>query len=117
MEKALFLVRSAPYGTASSGEAYRAIIGLGGMGLPTSVVLMCDGVFNAVKGQEPAELDMQPIEKAYESISEFDVTLYILDKSAEDRGLNKEGLIDAEIIDCDKLKQLIDDHDCVISFS
>ncbi len=117
MEKALFLVRSAPYGTASSGEAYRAIIGLGGLGLPTTVVLLCDGVFNAVKGQEPADLDMQPIEKAYESISEFDVSLYILDKSIDERELNKEGLIEAEIIDCDKLKQLIDDHDCVISFS
>ena len=117
MQNALFLVRSAPYGTASSGEAYRAIIGLGGLGLPTSVVLICNGVFNAVKGQEPAELDMQAIEGAYNSLGEFDVSLYILDKSIDDRGLNKEGLIEAEIIDCDKLKQLIEDHDCVISFS
>ena len=117
MEKALFLVRSAPYGTASSGEAYRAIIGLGGMGTPTSVVLMCDGVYNVKKGQNPEKLDMHPIEKAYETLAEYDIKLYILKKSLEERNLTFDQILDAEIIECDKLKALIDEHDCVISFS
>ncbi|MDD3626372.1 MAG: DsrE family protein [bacterium] len=117
MEKALFLVRTAPYGTASSGEAYRAIIGLGGMGIDTYVILICDGVFNAVKGQSPEKLDMHPIEKAYMNLKDFDVKLYIHKESLDERSLSPEQVLDAEIITTEKVNQLLNEIPCVISFS
>ncbi|HDS08682.1 MAG TPA: hypothetical protein ENN73_00515 [Firmicutes bacterium] len=117
MDRVLFLVRTSPYGTASSGEAYRAIIGLGGMGIETTVILICDGVFNAVKGQNPKKLDMHPIEKAYAALQDFDVKLLIHKESLEQRNLSVESVIKAEFVDTEGVDRYIEDYPCIISFS
>jgi len=117
MKKACVLVRSCTYGMASSGEAFRTIIGLAGMGVETNAVLLDDGVFVALKGQDPSVIEMQNLEKAYNSLKDFGAKLYIHKKSMEKRGIKEDEILEAEVINTDTLRKMINETDAVITFT
>jgi len=117
MKKVCVLVKSCTYGMASPGEAYRAIIGLAGMDVDTSAVLVDDGVFAAIKGQDPSVIEMQSLELAYKSIGEFGAKLYIHKESMEKRGIKKDEIIEANMLDTDALRKMINEADAVITFT
>ncbi len=116
MKKTIILIRAAPYGMASAGEGFRGIIGVAGMGIETHAVLIDDGVFVAKKGQNPSKIEMQKLEDAYKSLSDFGAKLYIHKESAEIRGVSQEETIEAEWIDTLRLKELINSVDAVVTF-
>ena len=115
--KVLVIVDGAPYGTATPAEAFRTMVGLGGMDVDTSAVLVGDGVFVALRGQNPKEIDMQDLGKGYETVGEFGVRLYVLKESLEERGIAEEDLIKNDgIVDMEGLRKLIDSAHCVMTF-
>lgn len=116
-KKVLVLIRTAPYGMASAGEGFRAIIGLAGMGVETHAVLVDDGVLIAHKGQNPDALAMHKLEDAYVQLSDFGAKLYVHLASLAQRGILKEDCIPVEFIDDDKLRELIRKVDHVITFN
>ncbi|MCJ7618130.1 MAG: DsrE family protein [Desulfobacterales bacterium] len=117
MNKVCVLIRVGPYGMAASGEGFRVIIGLASFGVETSVILLDDGVFVAIKGQNPSLIEMQSIEKAYDSLGDFGAKLYIYRGSMEERGISETEIIDAELIDEDNLKTMLNNTDAVITFT
>jgi sulfur relay protein TusC/DsrF len=116
-KKVLVLIRTAPYGMATAGEGFRAIIGLAGMGIETHAVLADDGVLVAHKGQDPSALAMHRLEDAYSQIPDFGAKLYVHLPSLFERGLLQEEMIPVEFIDDEKLRELITDVDHVITFN
>jgi tRNA 2-thiouridine synthesizing protein C len=118
MRKVLVILNAAPYGTATAAEAYRVLQGLGGLGVETSCLLMGDGVYIALREQKPENIDMQSLERAYRSLSEFGVKVYAFKDSLSERGIDEEELIETDgILDQEMARKLIDDHHCVITFT
>ncbi len=117
MKKVCILIKSCSYGMASAGEAYRTIVGLAGMEVDTNVVLVDDGVFIAMKGQDPSEIEMQSLELAYTSIGEFGAKLYVHKESMEKRGVKEDEIIEANMLNTDGLKKIINEMDAVITFT
>ena len=116
-KKVLILIRTSPYGMATAGEGFRAIIGLAGMEVKTHAVLVDDGVFIAHKGQNPDALEMHKLEDTYAQVGDFGAKLYVHLASLTQRGLLKEDCIPVEFIDDDKLRELISEVDHVITFN
>lgn len=117
MKKVLFLVRAAPYGMATGGEAFRAIVSAAGMDLKTSAVLVDDGVLIAKKGHQPDRIGMTNLEAPYAQLGQLGVKLYIHRESAQQRSLENLQLIEAQWISTIELKLLINNADAVISFT
>lgn len=116
-KKVLILIRACPYGMASAGEGFRAIIGLAGMGVETHAVLVDDGVLVARKGQDPDALAMHKLEDAYSQVADFGARLYVHLPSLSQRDLLKEDCISVEFITDEKLRELISAVDHVITFN
>jgi len=116
-KKVIILIRTAPYGMASAGEGFRAIIGLAGMGVETHAVLADDGVLVAKKGQDPEVLGMHKLEDAYSQVADFGAKLYLHLPSLEERGLGAEDCVSAETLDDDGLRELVAAVDHVITFN
>ena len=113
----VFLIRTCPYGMASAAEAYRAVIGVAGMGLDTKAVFVEDGVYSAVKNQKPETIDMHPIVEAYKQVGEFGAKLYVHKESMEERGISADELIEAEIIDTEMLREIIKNAKHIVTFT
>jgi len=116
-KKVMILIRSAPYGMATAGEGFRALIGLVSMGIQTHVVLADDGVLVAHKGQAPEALAMHKLEDAYSQLADFGAKLYVHLPSIVQRGLLKDDCISVEFISDEKLRELISEVDHVITFN
>lgn len=112
----LILIRCAPYGTASAGEGFRAVIALAGMGIRTRVVLADDGVMVARKNQQPGALGMHKLEDVYSQLADFKAKLYLHQPSLEERGISPDDCIQADVLDDDKLGELLSRADHVLSF-
>ncbi len=112
----VILIRTAPFGMASAGEGFRAIIGVAGMGMETYGVLVDDGVYVALKGQRGDILEMHNLDEAYEQLEEFDAELIIHKESMEERGLTEDMLIKGKIVDTEELKKIINSAKFVVSF-
>ncbi len=112
----VILIRTAPFGMASAGEGFRAIIGVAGMGMETYGVLVDDGVYVAFKGQKGDILEMHSLDEAYEQLEEFDAELIIHKESMEERGLTEDMLIKGKIVDTEELKKIINSAKFVVSF-
>jgi sulfur relay protein TusC/DsrF len=117
VKKVLILVRTSPYGMATAGEGFRAIIGLAGMGVQTHAVLADDGVLVALKGQNPSVLNMHKLEDAYSQVSDFGAKLYVHQPSLAERGILQDDLISVESLTDDSLRDLIEYVDHVITFN
>ncbi|MCR4428646.1 MAG: DsrE family protein [Caldiserica bacterium] len=118
MKKVLVIVDAGPYGTATAAEAYRVLQGLGGMGIETTCLLLGDGAFIALKNQKPEEIEMQSLERAYPSLKEFAVKIFVLEESLKERGIKEEDLIQIEgILKAESARELMDEHHCVINFT
>jgi sulfur relay (sulfurtransferase) DsrF/TusC family protein len=116
-KKVIVLIRTSPYGMATAGEGFRAIIGLAGMGVETHAVLADDGVLVALKDQNPAALGMHKLSDAYSQLADFGAKLYLHTPSLDARSVSPENCIAAETLDDRALAALIASVDHVISFT
>ena len=117
MKKMLIVIERAPYGTSLPAEAFRMAIGLAGMEDEVSVLLAQDGVFAALADQRPDALGMKSIGEALDGLGEFGVRLYALDRSLEERGLDRDRLIpNVEVVGPDACRRLIEQADGVVGF-
>jgi tRNA 2-thiouridine synthesizing protein C len=116
MKKAVVLVRTCPYGMASAGEGYRTISALAGLEMDTTAVLLDDGVFVALTGQNPRAIAMSSIEQAYAMLSEFGAKVAIHQESVEARSIPVEKLMDFPLVDDDGLRSLLGEADVVLTF-
>lgn len=116
MRKLLLIIRNAPYGTANVGEGLRAAIALAGMDMDTTVVLMDDAVFAALKGQEAEAIGMNSLGEVIESAKKYGAKPYVHSESLQQRSIDKDDLINVEIIDTVSVANLIHEADATITF-
>lgn len=116
MKKVLILARKAPYGMVYTIEGFLAAMAMTSMGLPTDFVLLEDGVYCAVKGQNPEGIGHQTIQLALEGASGLGVKLSIHKASLDERGLKEKELVPAEFVDDEALARMVKEASAVMTF-
>ena len=92
MKSVLFLVRSAPYGSAAIPESVRACLGFGTMPMDVNYVLMDDAAWALTPNQRPEAIDASPVQQVLAALADLDVNLFVDSQALEERGLCLEGL-------------------------
>jgi len=112
------LMRKAPYGTVYTAEGLRTLMGIGVFEMDISVLLVDDGVYALVKGQDTKALDMKPLGDAFPTLEEFGVTkFYVHDASLAERGLTRHDLtMDVEVVDGARIADILSSCGKVVPF-
>lgn len=96
------------------GEGLRAAVGLAGMDIDTTVVLVDDAVVAALKGQNAEGKDR--LDQVIEDAKEYGVKAYVHLESAEKKGVRKDQLTRVQTIDTEQLAGLVHEADVTITF-
>lgn len=111
------LIRKAPYGTEDAFAGLKLGLATIANGMETKVVLMEDGVLNALKHQKPEKIGMPSIIDTINDLLSLDVKIYCVDEHLEARNIKKQDLIDEMVFILEKdLSTIISGCDAVTSF-
>jgi len=91
MKKVLFLVRSAPYGSAAIPESVRACLGFGTMPLEVSYVLADDATWALLPDQQPEPIAGNDALALIRNLADLGVSLYVDEAALAARGLSVAG--------------------------
>ncbi|OQY22075.1 MAG: sulfurtransferase TusC [Anaerolineaceae bacterium 4572_32.1] len=118
MNKAVVLMRKAPYGSVYAAEGFRSVMGIGIFEMDVALIFAEDGVYALLKEQNPEKLDMKPLGEGFPMLPEFDVNkFYVHQPSLEARGLSVDDLVmDVELVDNAGLTKLLAEYGKVIPF-
>jgi tRNA 2-thiouridine synthesizing protein C len=116
MKRVLVLIRSAPHGTTNVGEGLRAGIALAGMDVETTIVLMDDAVFTALKGQVPNAIGATSLDESISNAKQFGARLVVHLESLQQRGIGKDELLDVETVRTETIAELAHGVDATITF-
>ncbi|MHA2061863.1 MAG: DsrE family protein [Candidatus Sifarchaeia archaeon] len=97
-ESVVVIFRQPPYGTVFNAEGFRVCTGLTALDVETHAVFIDDAVYTLLKGQEPEEIHMGNLSKGVGPMIEFEVRVYVVKESLEERGINEEELIENDEI-------------------
>lgn len=117
-ESVVVLFRNAPYGTVFNAEGFRVCTGLTALDVETHAVFMDDAVYTILKGQTPEEIHMANLSRAIDPMIEFEVSVYVVKESLEERGINEDELIEkdeVQLISKRELSKLIAETDVTFS--
>ncbi len=113
----LVMITKAPYGLEDAFAGLRLALAMGVNGMKTSVVLVEDGVFNAVKTQKPDAVKMPSNIEATKELYDFEVPVYVVKEDLAARGISEANLFEGlKAVPASALKGLIADHDVVTTF-
>ncbi|RTZ71354.1 MAG: sulfurtransferase complex subunit TusC [Gammaproteobacteria bacterium] len=131
-KKFMFLNRRAPYGTIHAWESLEVVLIAAAFEQEVSLMFVDDGVFELVKGQDTSEIGMKNFSPTYRTLGDYEVRHMYVDKaSLEARGLTAEDLVEVEwedweteetvdniveVVDSDKVVELMEESDVVFSF-
>lgn len=94
IKKFMYLNRRAPYGTIYAWESLEVVLIGAAFDQDVSLGFLDDGVYQLVKGQDTAEVEMKNFSPTYQALGDYDVTkLYVEKESLEERGLTLEDLM------------------------
>ncbi|MCU7930612.1 MAG: sulfurtransferase complex subunit TusC [Candidatus Thiodiazotropha sp. (ex Codakia rugifera)] len=94
IKKFMYINRRAPYGTIYAWESLEVVLIGAAFDQDVSLAFMDDGVFQLVKGQDTADVEMKNFSPTYKALGDYDVTkLYVEKESLEERGLTLEDLM------------------------
>ena len=118
MNKAIVLMRQAPYGSVYTAEGFRSVMGIAIFEVDVSLAFVDDGVYALVKDQNPQKLDMKPLGEGFPMLPEFGVAgFYVHQPSLAARGLSVDDLVmDVQLVDNAGLAKLLAEHGTVIPF-
>ncbi|MBV2121073.1 MAG: sulfurtransferase complex subunit TusC [Candidatus Thiodiazotropha sp. (ex Ctena orbiculata)] len=94
IKKFMYINRRAPYGTIYAWESLEVVLIGAAFDQDVSLAFLDDGVYQLVKGQDTAEVDMKNFSPTYQALGDYDVTkLFVEKESLEERGLTLDDLM------------------------
>ena len=108
MDSVLIIVDKAPYGYEDTFSGFYVAIACLNSGMKADVLLVGDGVYSAIKDQEPGgSVDYPKVgELSYLIFPEG--SIFVHKESMQDRGIEEDDLVEAaQIINDNKLYELI----------
>jgi tRNA 2-thiouridine synthesizing protein C len=117
MKKLLFVQTKAPHGTLFGHEGLDAIL-MGTAFVECTVLLLEDGVFQVLKGQDPSGLGTKDYSVTYKALRDYGVdTIYCSASHLSERGLIEDDLlVPVQALTDAEVTQLIGNHDVILSF-
>ena len=118
MEKVIVIFRKGPYGQINSLEGARVAQGLLVLDVDTDAVFIDDGVFNLIDKQNPKGIGHHSVMGALEALHRYDVPLYAIDTSLEQRGIKPEDFdpkLEVKIIALEEFSDLLIEADATIA--
>ena len=128
----MFLNRRAPYGTIYAWESLEVVLIAAAFEQNVSLMFADDGVYELTKGQDTSGIGMKNFSPTYRTLGDYEVRHMYVDKaSLEARGLTADDLIEVEwedweteesvdniveVVDSEKVAQLLEESDVVFSF-
>ena len=111
------LIRKAPYGTEDAFAGLKLGLATIANGMETKVILMEDGVFNAMKHQKSEKIHMPSIIDAINDLLSLDVKIYCVLDHLIERGIEKENLMDEiNFIDEKNISDIVLSCDAMTAF-
>jgi tRNA 2-thiouridine synthesizing protein C len=128
----LYLNRRAPYGTIYAWESLEVVLIGAAFDQKVSLLFADEGVYQLVKGQDTAGIQMKNFSATYRTLGDYGVRhMYVDRKSLEDRGLMAADLVEVawedmesddavdnivEVIDSAQAAEVLAGADVVFSF-
>lgn len=113
----LVLVTRPPYGLEEAFAGLRLALAMAVNGMKTTVLMLEDGVFNAVSTQKPEAIKMPSNIDATKDLYDFESQILVVKEDLEARGIPESKLFDGlKVIESAKIGQLLSEHDLVTTF-
>lgn len=117
MKHVLFMVRTAPYGSAAIPESVRACLGFASMPFEVSYLLMDDAVWALQRGQQPEVIGAPSVTELIGNLTEADVTIYADRRAVIARGLDPDALaVDCKLVSHEEIADLISRTQAVLNY-
>lgn len=113
----LVLITKPPYGLEEAFAGLRLALAFAVNGMKTTVVMIGDGVYNAVKEQRADAIRMPSNIDATKDLFDFDASVFVVREDLASRGIAESRLFDGlKIIDSSDLMGIVKEHDVVTTF-
>ncbi len=113
----LVLITKAPYGVEDAFAGLRLALAMGVNGMKTTVVMVEDGVFNAVGTQKPEAVKMPSNIEATKELYDFEIPVFVIKEDLAARGISEANLFEGlKVVPASALKDLVADHDVITTF-
>lgn len=116
-ESILVLITRPPYGLEEAFAGLRLALAIAVNGMKTTVLMMEDGVFNAVATQKPEAVKMPSNVEATKDLYDFEVPVYVVKEDLQAREIPESNLFDGlKVIEVAKVKDLLAENDLITTF-
>lgn len=113
----LVLITKPPYGLEEAFAGLRLALAMAVNGMKTSVLMVEDGVFNAVGTQKSDAVKMPSNIDATKDLYEFDVPVYVVKEDLASRDIPESVLFEGlKVVPVANTRDLLKDHDVVTTF-
>ncbi len=113
----LVMITKSPYGLEEAFAGLRLALAMGVNGMKTSVLMLDDGVYNAVSTQKPEVVKMPSNIEATKELYDFEIPVYVVKEDLEARGILESGLFDGlKPIPAARSRELLAEHEVVTTF-
>ncbi len=116
-KKVSIIVRTAPHGSATAGEAFRAAQGIVSMEHEVDVIFAEDGVFVPCIGQNPENIGLSDVSSAFASLEELGARLNISEQCAQVRHLKQSDFAYGKLVSIDAISSIIAQSDKILNFT
>lgn len=114
---ALVLITKPPYGLEEAFAGLRLALAMGVNGMKTSVVMLEDGVYNALATQKPDAVKMPSNIEATKELYDFEIPVFVVGDDLSKRGIPESDLFEGlKVISSATVKTLLAEHDVVTTF-
>ena len=117
MKKILFLMRTAPYGSAGIAEGARGALGFATLPYELNILLMDEAVWALLPNQQPESIGGNLTWSLFETLADIDVTLNVDSEALNERGITIPS--DApkfNSLNTDEISALIGQADAVLTY-
>jgi tRNA 2-thiouridine synthesizing protein D len=116
-ESTLVMITRPPYGLEEAFAGLRLALAMAVNGMKTSVLMLEDGVYNAVGTQKPEAIKMPSNIEAAKELYDFEVPVYVVKEDLASRGIPESKLFEGlKPIPLSKVRELVAEHDVVTTF-
>lgn len=113
----MVLITRPPYGLEEAFAGLRLALAMAVNGMKTTVLMLEDGVFNAIATQKPEVIKMPSNIEATKDLYDFEVPVYVVKEDLEARGIPESELFQGlKTIESEKTKDLLAEHDLITTF-
>ncbi len=116
-ESTLVLITKPPYGLEEAFAGLRLALAMAVNGMRTTVLMLEDGVYNAVAAQRPEAVAMPSNVDATKELYDFEVPVLVVKEDLQARGIDESKLFEGlKVVPVSEMKRLLAEHDVVTTF-